>query len=229
MQIKIQIDPACAEPQLVVHTAAVTDEVNTLIARLSDVRPEAIAGFSGDVVSLLMPDEILRIYAEQQKVYAETVSGARYALRLRLYELEERLSPMRFVRISNSEIINLYLVNRLDLYRSLLGVLGGWLEHHESDRDPFPHPLAFLAAHRLCFALYEAHLSRRAALLRRLRRNLRLDLAGDVLQLPGKDPAHQQGAAQEMNMAIPAIKRAQALFIAGRRGSAGLPPRASLN
>ena len=223
MQIKIQIDPACAEPQLVVHTAAVTDEVNTLIARLSDVRPEAIAGFSGDVVSLLMPDEILRIYAEQQKVYAETVSGARYALRLRLYELEERLSPMRFVRISNSEIINLYLVKRL------LRVLGGRLEHHESDRDPFPHPLAFLAAHRLCFALYEAHLSRRAALLRRLRRNLRLDLAGDVLQLPGKDPAHQQGAAQEMNMAIPAIKRAQALFIAGRRGSAGLPPRASLN
>ncbi len=121
MQIKIQIDPACAEPQLVVYTAAVTDEVNALVARLSDVRPEAIAGFSGDVVSLLMPDEILRIYAEQQKVYAETVSGARYALRLRLYELEERLSPMRFVRISNSEIINLYLVKRLDL--SLSGTI----------------------------------------------------------------------------------------------------------
>lgn len=121
MQIKIQIDPACAEPQLVVYTAAVTDEVNALVARLSDVRPEAIAGFSGDVVSLLMPDEILRIYAEQQKVYAETVSGARYALRLRLYELEERLSPMRFVRISNSEIINLHLVKRLDL--SLSGTI----------------------------------------------------------------------------------------------------------
>lgn len=121
MQIKIQIDPACAEPQLVIHTAAVTDEVNALVARLSDVRPEAIAGFSGDVVSLLMPDEILRIYAEQQKVYAETVSGARYALRLRLYELEERLSPMRFVRISNSEIINLRLVKRLDL--SLSGTI----------------------------------------------------------------------------------------------------------
>ncbi len=121
MQIKIQIDPACAEPQLVVYTAAVTDEVNALVARLSDVRPEAIAGFSGDVVSLLMPDEILHIYAEQQKVYAETVSGARYALRLRLYELEERLSPMRFVRISNSEIITLRLVKRLDL--SLSGTI----------------------------------------------------------------------------------------------------------
>lgn len=49
------------------------------------------------------------------------MSGARYALRLRLYELEERLSPMRFVRISNSEIINLYLVKRLDL--SLSGTI----------------------------------------------------------------------------------------------------------
>lgn len=36
-------------------------------------------------------------------------------MRLRLYELEERLNPHQFVRISNSEIINLKRVNNFDL------------------------------------------------------------------------------------------------------------------
>ena len=38
-----------------------------------------------------------------------------YTLRLRLYEAEERLKPLRFVRISNSEIINLKKVRSFDL------------------------------------------------------------------------------------------------------------------
>ena len=36
-------------------------------------------------------------------------------IRLRLYEAEERLKPFRFVRISNSEIINLKKVGSFDL------------------------------------------------------------------------------------------------------------------
>lgn len=38
-----------------------------------------------------------------------------YVLRLRLYELEKRLSSCQFVRISNSEIINLKKVSHFDL------------------------------------------------------------------------------------------------------------------
>ena len=121
MQIKIQIDSACAEPELVIRAAAVTEEVQALIARLSDARSSTIAGFAGDTVHLLQPDEILRIYAQQQKVYAQTLDGNLYALRLRLYEAEERLMPLRFVRISHSEIVNLRRVKRLDL--SLSGTI----------------------------------------------------------------------------------------------------------
>ena len=38
-----------------------------------------------------------------------------FTLRLRLYELEERLDKKRFVRISNSEIVNLGKVRGFDL------------------------------------------------------------------------------------------------------------------
>ena len=38
-----------------------------------------------------------------------------YTVRIRLYEIEERLNPGQFVRISNSEIINLKKVKNFDL------------------------------------------------------------------------------------------------------------------
>lgn len=44
-----------------------------------------------------------------------------YVLRSRLYELEERLSKELFVRISNSEIVNLKKVEKFDL--SLSGTI----------------------------------------------------------------------------------------------------------
>ena len=49
-----------------------------------------------------------------------------YAVHLRLYELEERLDTTRFVRISNSEIINLDRVTAIDL--SLAGTIRMTLE-----------------------------------------------------------------------------------------------------
>ena len=48
------------------------------------------------------------------RVYAETTRGE-YLLRLRLYEVETRLDSSSFVRISNSDIINLKKVNGFDL------------------------------------------------------------------------------------------------------------------
>ena len=44
-----------------------------------------------------------------------------YTVRLRLYELEERLDAARFVRISNGEIVNLDRVTAVDL--SLSGTI----------------------------------------------------------------------------------------------------------
>ena len=47
-------------------------------------------------------------------MYAEAADGA-YALRMRLYEAEQRLAGRAFVRISNSEMINLKKVKGFDL------------------------------------------------------------------------------------------------------------------
>lgn len=73
-----------------------------------------ISGTKDDKVEILEQDSLIRLYAEGGKIFAVTENGL-YQLRLRLYELEERLDAGRFVRISNSEIVNLKKVRSIDL------------------------------------------------------------------------------------------------------------------
>ena len=114
MKIEIKIDEGCVEPKIIVVTDKVTDEISEIVKRLSAEHSPVLAGFQGDQVTVLDPQQIYRVYASGGKVYAETESGA-YLLRLRLYEAEQRLAGRSFVRISNGEIINLKKVKGFDL------------------------------------------------------------------------------------------------------------------
>ena len=114
MQVEIKIDSAYTEPKLILLTASVTEEVSHLLKKLSEDVPRIISGSRDDKIEVLEQEDLIRIYADAGKIVAVTEKGE-YALRLRLYELEERLDAGRFVRISNSEIINLRKVNHFDL------------------------------------------------------------------------------------------------------------------
>lgn len=114
MKIEIKTDEGCAEPKIIIATNRVTEEINEIVKRLAGVQSQMIAGFQGEQVLMLEPNQIYRIYASDGKVYAEAELGT-YFLRLRLYEMEQRLANQSFVRISNSEIINLKKVKGFDL------------------------------------------------------------------------------------------------------------------
>lgn len=114
MQIEIKMDENCKEPKIIVVTDKMTDEINFILKRLSDEHPRMIAGFNEDIVEVLEPSGIYRIFAASGKVFAQTNHGE-YTLRLRLYEVEQRLESQSFVRISNSDIINLKKVRNFDL------------------------------------------------------------------------------------------------------------------
>ena len=118
MQFEVKIDETVTEPKVLILTDKITNEVNDLVRKLAENERQIIAGFRGDTVTHLDEKELLRVYASGGRVYAVT-AGGEYVLRLRLYELEERLRPFSFVRISNSEIINLKRVRSFDL--SLVG------------------------------------------------------------------------------------------------------------
>lgn len=124
MKLNVEIDTNIEEPAALITTPRMTEEVTRVvdfISKLDDIttvisgiRDDKISGIRDDKVELLEQESIFRIYAEEGKVFARTESGL-YQVRLRLYELEERLDDSKFVRISNSEIVNLKKVKSLDL------------------------------------------------------------------------------------------------------------------
>jgi len=114
MQLEVKIDSSCIEPKVIIFTASMTEDVNIILNKLSDQAPPIISGSKDNKIEVIEQADLIRIYASSGKVFAVTHKGE-YALRLRLYEIEERLPPHQFVRISNSEIINLKNVNNFDL------------------------------------------------------------------------------------------------------------------
>lgn len=129
MKIELKIDKECIETKVVIIAEKMTEEISDLMQRLSNEVPQSLVGFDGESVSLLDPTEIVRVYAAVGKVFA-VLNKKEYALRLRLYEVEECLSGKGFVRISNSEIINIKKAKKFDL--SMAGTICVLLSNGDS-------------------------------------------------------------------------------------------------
>lgn len=114
MQVEIKLDANCEETKIVIYTSKMTEEVNEIVRRLSQESPQIIVGIRDDKLEVLEQTNITRVYAADKRVFAVT-DGGQYVVRLRLYELEERLDKSHFVRISNAEIINIKKVQSFDL------------------------------------------------------------------------------------------------------------------
>ena len=120
MQIEIKIDANYPEPKLIILTDRMTEEISDILNLISSKKSDVIMGFSDDLAEILSPDDIIRVYAAGGKTVA-AAGGKEYVLRQRLYELETQLGGRSFVRISNSEIINLKKARSFDL--SLSGTI----------------------------------------------------------------------------------------------------------
>lgn len=114
MQVEIKIDRSYEDPKVIIMTAAVTEEVSSIIKKLSEDGAQVISGCKDERIEILDPTDLIRVYANSGKVFAVTGKGE-YLLRQRLNEVETRLPSDRFIRISNSEIINLKKVDHFDL------------------------------------------------------------------------------------------------------------------
>lgn len=112
MKIEIQIDEKCTETRVSIVSNAMSQEITDIVNKLSDT--DIIAGIKNGVLEIIEMSDIICVFATDQKVFAKTAKG-KYILKLRLYEVENKLNNAYFVRISNSEIINLKKVLNFDL------------------------------------------------------------------------------------------------------------------
>ncbi|MED2839078.1 MULTISPECIES: LytTR family DNA-binding domain-containing protein [Bacillus cereus group] len=121
MKFEVSIDPSYKEPKIIILTDKMTDEISDIMKRLSEARMDSLAVFSERGVEIVECKDIVRIYAEKQKVFLQTVAGI-YTVRSRLYELEAKLNNQFFVRISKSEIVNIKMITNMDI--SITGTIG---------------------------------------------------------------------------------------------------------
>lgn len=114
MKCRIEVDQTLSEDEVVIFTTEIDKEILDLKERIENDSPQVLTGFYEDKLSFINPDKIIRVYANDKKVFAVTYERE-YLLRLALYQVEERLDNNKFIRISNTEIINLEKTREFDL------------------------------------------------------------------------------------------------------------------
>lgn len=114
MKLQLVIDNRFSELQVNVCNSARDEETVKCYELLRSMFEENIIAFDEDDERIpVCVSDVIRIYAANRQVYLSTAENT-YRLRERLYELEERLPANRFVRISNSELVNIKKIKRLD-------------------------------------------------------------------------------------------------------------------
>lgn len=114
MDFEIKIDEDYKVPKTFVYTDKITEEVLRIKSFVLKNSESILIGFLNEKIKILNPAKIYRIYTEDSKVFAESMDE-KFLVKKRIYQLEEILKSKKFVRISNSELINLNLVDSFDL------------------------------------------------------------------------------------------------------------------
>ena len=121
LKVGINIDRSAEEVVVLITAQEQSRTVNALykhIVEFDKKSLETLTAYRDDIAKIVNVTDVFRIYTGNQKVYIQTHQGE-YAIRYRLYELEAALDKKQFLRISNSEIVNIKKIRDIDL--SIIG------------------------------------------------------------------------------------------------------------
>ncbi|MER2056428.1 MAG: LytTR family DNA-binding domain-containing protein [Clostridia bacterium] len=116
IDIRIEIDPKCQDPVILIRTDQKTQTVEDIIHMIeacTDSSYPLITGYRDSEMELLSQRDIVRVYVEARKVRIRTIDGI-YDSRKPLSFLETVLNTDRFIRISRFEIVNIRKISRFD-------------------------------------------------------------------------------------------------------------------
>ncbi|MBR2530285.1 MAG: LytTR family transcriptional regulator DNA-binding domain-containing protein [Lachnospiraceae bacterium] len=124
VKIEVVLDERYTDPLVTIRTKSNTQQVENIICAIEDVSHSdfpQIAAVKDDAVVFVSQRDIVRVHTEGRKLVIQTESEA-YTVKRTLAGLEDVLNASRFLRISQSEIINLYKVKSFDF--NLAGTIG---------------------------------------------------------------------------------------------------------
>ncbi len=124
VEIEVVLDERYTDPLVTIRTRSNTQQVENIICAIEDASHSGfpqIAAVKDDAVTFVSQRDIVRVHTEGRKTVIQTEENV-FTVKRTLAGLEEVLNPTRFLRISQSEIINLYKVKSFDF--NLAGTIG---------------------------------------------------------------------------------------------------------
>ena len=124
VEIEVVLDERYTDPLVTIKTRSNTQQVENIICAIEDASHSdfpQIAAVKDDAVVFVSQRDIVRVHTEGRKIVIQTESET-YTVKRTLAGLEDVLNASRFLRISQSEIINLYKVKSFDF--NLAGTIG---------------------------------------------------------------------------------------------------------
>ncbi|MBQ3408198.1 MAG: LytTR family transcriptional regulator [Clostridia bacterium] len=103
--------------EVIINTSKITKELEDLINLINETSKgeiNTILGKDDNKISIINVDEIMYIYSENQSNFCKTEKGT-FKISEKLYDLESKLPRDKFIRISNSTIINIKYVDCFDV------------------------------------------------------------------------------------------------------------------
>ena len=125
VEIDVIIDEDYADPKVLIFSKEKTEQVENIIYAIENASendfPSIPAHLEGERLVILSQREIIRVFSENRKVFVQTEDNV-YYVKKKMSAMEELLNSKRFIRISQSEIINLYKVKHFDI--NIAGTIG---------------------------------------------------------------------------------------------------------
>ncbi len=124
VDINVVLDARFADPKVAIYTKEKTKQIENIIYAIenaSDNDFPLIPANSEEGIEFISQRDIIRAFTHGRKVMLRTEDGT-FTAKKNLTGLEEDLNPTRFIRISQSEIINIYKVKRFDI--NIAGTIG---------------------------------------------------------------------------------------------------------
>ena len=124
VDIEVVIDDNYVNPEVSIKTKARTSQVENIIMAIENVSENdfpMIPANVGNKIELISQRDIVRVFTEGRKISIQT-DDVTFSTNKTLSNIEDMLNPERFLRISQSEIINLYKVKQFDI--DIAGTIG---------------------------------------------------------------------------------------------------------
>ncbi|MGN0385202.1 MAG: LytTR family DNA-binding domain-containing protein [Lachnospiraceae bacterium] len=135
MVVRLKIAPQYKEPEIHICSDKEDAKTKEILTSVENLFGSSIFAYREEEVFKIPTMEIVKIYTENKNVYIATTKG-NYRIRERLYEMESRLSQNGFVRISNTDLVNVDKIERLDtgITGTIIMKLSGGIEAYVSRR-----------------------------------------------------------------------------------------------